>query len=506
MISKLKTQKFKVILEDWSFVKVEGRDSRSFLNGQLTQNFSTISPGKPAVTCRLDLKGKISFASFVLDESDGFRFLLPKEKSAEFIQELDKFVIMEDVAFMLLDETPCLALGLPCTGEPNQLTFYNTPAVLCDENEDLKTFEMVEELRRAAKYPDFFAEETYKKFINETIFNEVGIDYNKGCFYGQEIVSKIEVGRGGAKYPVHLQSDDDLGIAIIKNENRVIGDIDGIFQFNDQTYYMGNLLRDYRVNSKEYDVHINDQEARVQVFTEDLWNWRDPKKIAYELFLQSTQLSLKNDDKKALELMKIAYKVDPSNEDITEAYGVMLEKQGFRDSAIEHFENMKNNFPHSVMAHTNLSLIFMRDGKIDKAEEEKGKATVKSFQMAGKEAKSKREEEAQREKELADIQRREIMFNDVLQIDANDELANYGLAEIMFMREEYQSSEEKLRIVLNTNSKHSLSYLLLGKTLLKLSRSEEARDVLLQGIEIAAKNGDMKPANEMQQSLSKINL
>ena len=160
--------------------------------------------------------------------------------------------------------------------------------------------------------------------------------------------------------------------------------------------------------------------------------------------------------------------------------------------------------PDSVMAHTNKSLFYMRMGEIEKAEEEKAQATVKSFGSFGKEAEKKRKEEEFKKQELAEIERRFDMFNQVLEIDPEDSLANYGLADIFFQRGEPIKSIPLLEKVLSENEKYSVGYLLLGKCYLELDQLDQAREVFEKGISIASTQGDLMPANEMQAKLTAL--
>src|SRR5690606_13729384 len=100
--------------------------------------------------------------------------------------------------------------------------------------------------------------------------------------------------------------------------------------------------------------------------------------------------------------------------------------------------------PKSVMAHTNKSMFLMRLGKIQEAEEEKSKATVKSFAAYGEEAKQKKAEAERVKKEREDQDRRASMFRQVLDIDAEDSIALFGLGDIALERGELKEAREYL--------------------------------------------------------------
>ena len=51
---------------------------------------------------------------------------------------------------------------------------------------------------------------------------------------------------------------------------------------------------------------------------------------------------------------------------------------------------------------------------------------------------------------------------------------------------------------------YSAAYVLLGKTMEKLLRKEEAIEVYRKGIAVASKKGDLMPLKEMQQKLNQL--
>ena len=96
------------------------------------------------------------------------------------------------------------------------------------------------------------------------------------------------------------------------------------------------------------------------------------------------------------------------------------------------------------------------------------------------------------------------MYRQVLEIDADDTLANYGLGTIHLERAEYDQAIDCLEKVLAQDAKYSVAYLALGKAYLALRKQDSARDIFERGIKVAASKGDLMPANQMQSLLSQI--
>jgi tetratricopeptide (TPR) repeat protein len=147
----------------------------------------------------------------------------------------------------------------------------------------------------------------------------------------------------------------------------------------------------------------------------------------------------------------------------------------------------------------------MKQGKIEEAEEQKSLATIKSFQKFGDEAQEKERQLEQARKEAEELARRESMFLQVLEIDPEDTLANYGVGSIALEKGEWEKARERLEGVLKVDSKYSVAYLALGKAYKALGLLDLARKSWQDGVKVAAQKGDLMPANQMQSELDRLN-
>jgi Tfp pilus assembly protein PilF len=96
------------------------------------------------------------------------------------------------------------------------------------------------------------------------------------------------------------------------------------------------------------------------------------------------------------------------------------------------------------------------------------------------------------------------MFLQVLEIDPEDALANFGLATLCLERHQFQMAREHLARVLTTDPTYAVAYLALGKAHKALGEIAEARRIWQEGVKIAARKGEMMPANEMQSLLTSL--
>ena len=219
----------------------------------------------------------------------------------------------------------------------------------------------------------------------------------------------------------------------------------------------------------------------------------------------SRSIFLKNQkDEDALLRLKEAIIYDPRFSDAYEMLGVILGRHEKYDEAIRYMDKLEEISPDSIMAHTNKSLFYMKQGKIELAEDEKAKATVKNFERLGRESKEKRNLEKEKADAEKQMKERESMFLEVLSIDESDAFANYGLGEINYKKGTLKEAKEYSLKTISLDEKYSNAYLLLGKIHFDLKELTEASKILEKGIEVATQKGEIASANQMQSILNSI--
>jgi folate-binding protein YgfZ len=501
MLNQLKYSSVSVPTDSYSVIKLTGNDVQDYLHRQLTNDIRVLKNHEGQLSCRLDRTGKLHSFFYIGLIDTSYWILCERSLKDKIIEELDKFVIMEDVSIEEVDCRPILVAGPLATAKGSK-SFFETS--WCDQKaffifDELsldnieKSIDIKTHILKSA-WPVTGLTLAGSELVNETRLNELAVDYNKGCFLGQETAAKIQSRRGAAKYPalVELLEGNSFEHPSFKN-------IWGEFSENQQKYALIQLPREERVNGKI----LESGENKYRVISIDNTQISNHE-IAEELFLKAVELFQQKEDSRALELLDRAILIDPTYADAYESKGAILGQMDKFKEAIDVMDQLLAVDEHSVMAHTNKSLFFMKIGEIEKAEEEKSLATVANFQKLGAEAKIKKQLAAEEEKKLAEMKRRESMFLQVIEMDDKDAIANYGMADIYYFRKEYSKSYEHLKVVLSENEKYSTAYALLGKVCEELGRIAEAKDIYEKGISVASNQGDMMPANEMQSRLNQL--
>lgn len=102
----------------------------------------------------------------------------------------------------------------------------------------------------------------------------------------------------------------------------------------------------------------------------------DETRFAFE---RAVDLFSEGKKEEALAALLSLIEKTPAFYDAYETLGMMYYKMGRLDEAVQWMERFSALRPNEPMAHTNLSVFYMKKGWKEKAEEEKAKAAVLRF-------------------------------------------------------------------------------------------------------------------------------
>lgn len=490
-------------------INFSGDDVESFLQSQSTYDIKLISKNSFQLISFLDPQGRVESFGWLLKSSQKISYLVPLSLVDQTIMRLNKFLISEDV--YLSDSTEkkvCFLIGPESSGFADPLAcegvlFGEKAFLQMTPSLELKiiTPEEIETWRALTGWPKFDGSDYAHSIINNLRLFDLSLVQNKGCYPGQETVSKIATRRGAAYSPVLIEVSEIAEAGEILSFDKKIGTASGCYNWEGKYYLAADLLRDFRVEKMKICFTLNGLDYEGHVRYLPLISG-DVESKAFELYYAASDDFKYEKLSSAEEKYRLAIKLNPKFADAYESLGVMLGRQERFHEAIDLMKQLSEVNPKSVLAHTNMSLYLMRLGKIEEAEEQKSQATIKSFQSFGDEAKSKEIEENRKKQQLEEFAQRESMFRQVLDIDPDDTLANYGIGSIAAEKGDWEIARAHLERVLAQDAKYSVAYLALGKAYKGLGLFNEAKAIWTEGIKVAAAKGDLMPANQMQQELN----
>lgn len=235
------------LLPDRGVVKVAGLDARNFLNGLLTTDVTKVTPERARFGALLTPQGKVVVDCIVAEApaEDGGGFFLdcPTALAFDFMQKLNFYklrakVICEDLSPVLgvmaiWDGASTTEYGLlyadprlPALGQRLMLPPHLAREAASDLGADLVDVSAYEAHRIALAVPrggmDFMYGDV---FPHETDMDQLaGVDFDKGCYVGQEVVSRMEH-RGTARTRIVPVTADgfapDGGIPVMAGERQI---------------------------------------------------------------------------------------------------------------------------------------------------------------------------------------------------------------------------------------------------------------------------------------------
>jgi len=198
-----------IFLPDRGIVAVAGADARTFLNGLVTADMDKVAPGKPAFAALLSPQGKILCDFFVVeaDAADGGGFYLdcPRVLADDLVQRLGLYRLRARVGIDNMSATLGVgAVVAPAQYDPEDWLPFVDPRLpalgtrLIGPREALEAAGgdpvLYHRHRIGLVVPEGGKDFAYSDaFPHEVLMDQLGgVDFHKGCYVGQEIVSRME--------------------------------------------------------------------------------------------------------------------------------------------------------------------------------------------------------------------------------------------------------------------------------------------------------------------------
>jgi folate-binding protein YgfZ len=235
------------LLPDRGVVKVAGEEARRFLHGLVTADIAALEPGQARYAALLTPQGKI-IADFIITEAeaaDGGGFFLdcPRALAPALVEKLTFYRLRAKLAIEDLSGKLAVMAAWEGTGATESGLLYPDPrlpalGLRCILPPDLlaeATAELGATLVEAVVYDahrialgvprgglDFIYGDA---FPHEADMDQLGgIDFDKGCYVGQEVVSRVEHRASARSRLVPIAYDEyapEDGLPVMAGEKQV---------------------------------------------------------------------------------------------------------------------------------------------------------------------------------------------------------------------------------------------------------------------------------------------
>jgi hypothetical protein len=196
------------LLKDRGVLRLAGADSHKFLQGLVTSNVDKVREGAGIHAGLLTPQGKILFDFFVVADGDDVLLDIARDKAAELAKRLGFYKLRAAVE---IAEAPTFAVAAVWGGSPSLpdgTSAYPEPRLpelggrvilppgtsVSDLGCAAASQEEYHTLRIGLGVPEGGRDYAFgEAFPHEALFDQLGgVDFAKGCFIGQEVVSRME--------------------------------------------------------------------------------------------------------------------------------------------------------------------------------------------------------------------------------------------------------------------------------------------------------------------------
>lgn len=183
-------------LTDRAVVRLSGPDSRSFLQGLITQDVETLEPDELRYGALLTPQGRLRWDLFLFGEADGAAIDIAAAARDEFVQTLTLYRLRAKVEIVATSERVLAAWGAAPAGEwprdPRlpELGWRRLAAAVDSPGSHDDDYRAHRLALGVADPAEDAIEPLYPIDANLDLLN--GIDFKKGCFVGQENTSRMK--------------------------------------------------------------------------------------------------------------------------------------------------------------------------------------------------------------------------------------------------------------------------------------------------------------------------
>jgi folate-binding protein YgfZ len=187
----------RIQIQDRALLKVSGGDAESFLQAQLTNDITLLENNTVQLNAYCQHQGKVISLFWVMRSDDEFLLSFPVDLAEKVISRLRMFIIISEVLIEDISEYYA-QIGLLNEVNPNAYIINESLSLLIvsSGNIDKEINSNDEEWIIAtieSQIPEVYLSSS-EKFIPQMLnldINEIGVNFSKGCYPGQEVVARL---------------------------------------------------------------------------------------------------------------------------------------------------------------------------------------------------------------------------------------------------------------------------------------------------------------------------
>ena len=228
-------------LTDRALVRIDGEEATDFLQNLVTCDVETLAKGEATFGALLMPQGKILFDFFCMRTTDGYLFDINAGLAADFIKRMTFYKLRAPVDIAAVDDGR--AVYAIWEGNPDNDSAFIDPRltamgwrVFAVDTETNASLEDYHTHRIVIGMPQGGLDYTYGEvFPHDAMMDQfeasgAGVAFEKGCYVGQEVVSRMKHRGTARKRVVHVSAETELPPtgAAVESGGKTIGTLGSI--------------------------------------------------------------------------------------------------------------------------------------------------------------------------------------------------------------------------------------------------------------------------------------
>ena len=211
----------KVLLRKRALIKISGRDAESFLQAQLSNDISLLKQKMIQLNAYCQHQGKILALFWVMRDHDSFLLSFPRDLLEKIQSRLKMFVIMSDVEIEDISDNSNQIGVINETYKEAYKLDNNLSLIIENSKSKSKSKSNDESLSDEwikasidSLLPEIFLT-TSEKFVPQMLnldINEIGVNFSKGCYPGQEVVARLHYLGSAKRRLFSFQSNHEMQV------------------------------------------------------------------------------------------------------------------------------------------------------------------------------------------------------------------------------------------------------------------------------------------------------
>ena len=225
----------------FQIISISGDDSTIFLQGQLTNDIVKLQEYDTQYSAYLNIKGRMVANFIIFRHKKDMYYLLTTTSIIQYLtQKLKMYVLRSKVTIQILDTDIFFIENNDSINKYQQITLPGTnKAFVLNNNNEQHVYSLIEtKLFLINNKINFIYDSTKEKLLPQNINMDNAISYTKGCYLGQEIMSRLYY-KGEVKQLLHIVTSTEeltIGDTVTNSDGNKVGIV------TDTVYYDNNYL------------------------------------------------------------------------------------------------------------------------------------------------------------------------------------------------------------------------------------------------------------------------